>query len=460
MPWDRRSAQQQEAQRVRALTDQLTHAVGPFSPYWRVRFSELGTTAAAQAKPAALAALPPVGERDVCPDGDPRGAASLVLQAGEESWALHAEGPVLRQAMLRRLLGRTGSYRRVVETDTRPTTFVEAGLSFRFPVASTRGDLDVVARTGARLWQVLGLSGSDVLVAGIPLTRTAALQGLELAALAAGSPAHFAGEGLDDLTRALHLLPATVLALPAGAAGTVLDDLDESGAPLGHVRTLLLVGAPTRLERAEAEASLVRAGISARTLAVHVPDGHRLLWGECAPGSGLHTYPDHEVLHVVDVESGTTTDGPGELVLTQLGLRGTALVRWRTGDLVGPVETAPCPSCRRTVPRVVDAQARALVPEVALRTGRRPVDLRGVAAALAGRPDVVDWRVVLATSARDEAEDVVVHVVAHRDDDLSDVAVGVARDIRAAAGLLPSQVVVDDVLPAGSTLVGRVLTQP
>lgn len=460
MSWDRRSAQQQQAEQARALSAQLAHAVGPFSPYWRVRFSELGTTAAAHAKPAALAALPPVGERDVCPDGDPRGAASLVLQAGEDSWALHAEGPTLRRAMLRRLVGGSRSYRAVVESDARPTTFVEAGLAFRFPVASTRGDLDVVARTGARLWQVLGLSGADVLVAGIPLTRTAALQGLELAALAAGSPALFAGDDLDDLARALHLLPATVLALPSATAGRVLDDLDEAGAPLNHVRTLLLVGAPAADQRTDAEAALVRAGLSARALVVHVPDGHRLLWGECAPGSGLHTYPDHEVLHTVDVESGATTGGAGELVLTQLGLHGSALLRWRTGDLVEGVETAACPSCRRTVPRVVGARGGALVPEVDLRTGRRAVDLRGVAAALAGRPDVVDWRVVLTTSARDDAEDLVVHVVAHRDDDLSDVAVGVARDIRQAAGLLPSQVVVDDVLPDGSTLVGRVLTQP
>ena len=50
-----------------------------------------------------LAALPAVGERDVCPDGDPAGAAGLVLQAGESGYALHAEGPVLRRALLRRL---------------------------------------------------------------------------------------------------------------------------------------------------------------------------------------------------------------------------------------------------------------------------------------------------------------------------------------------------------------------
>lgn len=459
MSWDRRSAHQQQAQQARDLTAQLVHAVGPFSPYWRVRFSELGTTAAGIAQAASLAALPPVGERDVCPDGDPRGAAALVLQAGEQGWALHADGPTLRRAMVRRLV-RPGSYRAVVEADTRPTSYVDAGLAFRFPVASTRSDLDVVARAGARLWQVLGLSRDDVVVSGIPLARTAALQGLELAALAAGSPALFPGDDVDELARALRLVPASVLALPAGTAALVLDDLDEAGAPLAHLRTLLLVGAPDPHERSQVEEALTRAGVPARALAVHVPDGHRLLWGECRPGSGLHTYPDLEVLHVVDVESGTTTGDGGELVLTQLGLRGTALVRWRTGDLVQAIDSTPCPSCRRTVPRVVETRRAALVPQVAFRTGGRAVDLRGVVAALAGRQDVVDWRVVIAAGVRDDSEQLLVHVLPHRDEELSDVAVGVARDVRQAAGLLPSQVVVDGAMPEGTPIAGRVLTQP
>ena len=101
----------------------------------------------------------------------------------------------------------------------------------------------------------------------------------------------------------------------------------------------------------------------------------------------------------------------------------------------------------------------ALVPTLALRQGARPVDLRGVAAALVGRADVVDWRVVVGVSARDGADELVVHLLPHAAEDASDVAVGVARDVRTAAGLLPTQVVVADVLPAGSPLTRRVLVR-
>lgn len=455
--WDRRTLAQQASDQQASLRSQLVDAVGPFSPFWRERFKSLGTTAAQAA--ADLTALPPVGERDVCPDGDPRGAAALVLQAGESGWALHAEGPRLRKALARRV-ARPSSYSATVEADTRPTSFVFAGLGLQYPVASTRHDLDVVARAGARLWQVLGLTRDDVLVAAMPPEASATYQGLSLAALGAGSPALFPGDEPDEVAAALQLVPATVLALHTDTAPDTLDDLDEAGAALGSVATVLLVGAPSEDERAAVREALVRAGVTARVLAVHVPEGHRLLWGECAEGGGLHTYPDLEVVQLVDAETGEPSDGqgPAEVVLTQLGMRGSALLRWRTGDLADALETAPCP-CGRTVPRLVGVRRHALVPLLALRSGHQGVDLRGLAGALDGRADLADWRVVVGASPRHDHDEVVVHVVPREGEDATDVAVAVARDVRAAAGLLPTQVVVSDPggLPDGDRISRRVL---
>ncbi len=226
--WDRRTPKQLAARRVAAVRAQVVDAVGPFSPYWRERLLSLGRTPAQAGTLAGLPALPAAGERDVCPDGDPAGAGSLVLQAGERDFALHAEGPMLRRALRARLVSK-GSYRAVVEADTRPTSYVWAGLGLRFPVASTRSDLDVVARAGARLWQVLGLTRADVLVAALPLSPTAALQALQYAALGAGSPALFPGAEPDQVAAALALVPATVLALDTPNAAVLLNDLDEAG---------------------------------------------------------------------------------------------------------------------------------------------------------------------------------------------------------------------------------------
>lgn len=462
--WDRLSGSKLASARDAAVRTQVVDAVAPFSPYWRERFSALGRPAAGLRTAEDLAGLPAVGERDVCPDGDPAGAAGLVLQARESGYALHADGPVLRRALLRRL-ARPGSYRAVVEADTRPTSYVWAGQALRFPVASTRSDLDVVARTGARLWKVLGLTRADVVVSALPHGATALVQGLQLAALASGSPLLAPGPLLDDVDEAVRLVRPTVLVVPPEGGAGLVQDLDASGAPLAGLTTVLVAGAPYDDERAALTAALQEAGAErAVVLAVHVPDGHRLLWGECresAGRAGLHTYPDLDLVQLVDPETGETGQGAGpqEVVVTQLGLRGSALLRWRTGDLADAVVEGACPSCGRTVPRVTATRRGALVPVLALRTGPRAVDLRAVASALSGRPDVADWRVVLGRSARDGADELLVHVARPASADPSDVAVAIARDVRLACGLLPTQVVVDDDgwLPDGPGLSPRLL---
>lgn len=444
--WDRRSPGAQSTQRAAALRRQLVDVVGPFSPFWRERLQALGRSASQVATPEGLRSLPAVGERDVCPDGDPSGAAALVVQAGERGWALHAEGPQLRSALVRRVVA-PRSYAAVVEQDTRPTSFVWAGLGMRFPVASTRADLDVVARSGARLWQVLGLRRRDVVVSALPLLPTAFAQALHLGALGAGCPLLAPGDDVDDVAAALHLVPATVLVVPVDGAATRVEDLDEAGAPLGTLTTLLVAGAPTDDERAEVRAALDRAGAGdCAVLAAHVPEGHRLAWAECRESggtTGLHTYPDLEVVDVVAADTGEAPDddGPGELVLTQLGLRGSALVRWRTGDVVQRIDSAACGACGRTVPRVVGLARAALVPALALRDGVTPVDLRAVAAALVGRPDLADWRVQRAQSRRDGSDQLLVHLAPADGADPAKVAVAVAGAVEGTAGLLPTQVV-------------------
>ena len=462
--WDRRTPAQLAKTREAAVRTQVVDAVGPFSPFWRVRLKALGKTAAGVASLSGLQSLPAAGERDVCPDGDPAGAAALVLQAGESGYALHADGPRLRKALTRRLAA-PGSYTAIVEQDTRPTSYVWGGLGLRFPIASTRSDLDLVARAGARLWQVLGLTRADVVVSALPTVPTAQTQAFQLGALGAGSPLLAPGSRTDAVAGALALVPATVLVVPAAGGAALVEALDAADAPLETLTTVLVAGAPYDDERAELREALDAVGLDeAVLLAVHVPDGHRLMWGECrasAGTTGLHTYPDLEVVDLVDPETGDRTSGTGggEVVVTQLGMRGSALLRWRTADLADAASDSACPRCGRTVPRVVGVRRAALVPDLELRGGSRAVDLRAVASAVGGRTDVRDWRVVLGRSGRDDADELLVHVLPSGSADAAEVAVGVARDVRVACGLLPTQVVVveEGALPAGAGITRRVL---
>lgn len=463
--WDSLTTRQLTAQREAAVRTQVLDAVAPFSPFWRSRLSALGRTAKDVASLSGLRELPAAGERDVCPDGNPSGAAGLVLQAKESGYALHADGPALRKALGRRLT-KPDDYREIVEADTRPTSYVYAGQALRFPVASTRSDLDVVARTGARLWQVLGLSRVDIVVSALPAASSALVQALSLAALGASSPLFAPGGQVEHVVSTLNMVDTTVLVLPAVGGAELLGHLTNVGAALSSVTTVLVAGPPDPRERsAIADAMAGIRGSRPVLLAVHVPDGHRLPWAECRESggrTGLHTYPDLEVVETIDPETGEQAgqQGPYEVVLTQLGLRGTALLRWRTGDVADAVEEEACRSCGRTVPRVLGLHGGALVPQLMLRTGPQAADLRAIASALSGRPDVKDWRVVIGRSVRDGADELFVHVLPPGGVEQADVAVAVARDLRLAAGMLPSQVIVSDDgrLPDGTGLSERLLT--
>src|SRR3954451_21673766 len=441
--WDRRSDG-----RLRKLQDELVRAqaraVSSGSAYWKQRFAAAGRTASSITGAAALEALPAVGERDVSANGDAAAMAALVLHGGERQFALHTSGPQLRRAIRLRAL-RSSSYKRIVDSETKPTTYTWTGLSFRYPLAYTRGDLDVVARAGARLWSVLGLSGEDALLSALPVGATVEHTALQYAGLAAGAPALFPGDATDAVVATARLAPPTVVAVATYAAPELVAALADAEA-LGRLTTLLLVGAPSEEERAAAAQSLSDAGRTATVLAVHAPSGARLLWAECresAGATGLHTYPDLDVVQVVDPETGDpASDGTGELVLTSLAMRGSALLRWRTGDLVNRIDTGSCPSCGRTVARVLGTRRAALV--VATDTGRA-LDLRAVAGALTGRADLADWRVVVGGRERDGRGQVVVHLApADSVEEPGEIAVGAAADIRSLAGMLPSQLVVTD----------------
>ncbi|HVE98435.1 MAG TPA: hypothetical protein VNA12_04570 [Mycobacteriales bacterium] len=441
--WDRRDRKAQGKVADALLRRQMRDAVGPFSPFWRERLAALRIRPTAIEHLADLQRLPAVGERDVCPDGDPRGAARLVLQATEAGFAMHADGPDLRKALVRRIGGKD-AYRRQVEAEVRPTTYHFAGNALRFPVASTRSDLDLMARAGNRAWRVLGLTGADVLVSAVPVAARLDHSALSLAALAAGAPALFPGDDADAVAAALRLVPATVLAAPSAGAAALLGDLAGAGAELDRIRTVILVGPASAADRAGTEESLAAGGATARVLVLHGPAEGRVLWAECAPGSGLHTYPDLEVVELLDPETGenAAADAGGEVVLTQLGFHGTALVRWRTGDVVEtPLDRGACPHCKRTVPRVSSAvRSGSFVTTLRQHDGAMRADLRAVASALTGRADVVDWRIEVRPAVRTRTDELIVFVEPRGDD--TEAAVGVYRDVRAVAGTAPSQVVV------------------
>ncbi len=425
--WDRRSPGQQAKFQDAALARQVSENLAPFSPYWARVVRPTGIRAEQVTRVSDLAAVPVLGERDLCPDGDPAGAAQLVLHVTEAGYARHTGGPALRRA-LRRRLTRPAAYARQVQDAVRPVTYHLGGLAVPLPIASTREDLDVIARAGARAWAVLGLTADDLLVSALPPDGALTAMALPYAALGAGAPGVHAG--LEAAAEALAVMPATVVAVADA------DALDALGRLPSTVHTVLVTTDDTDV------AALAE---HARVLRVWGPPDGRWLYAECRQGgrsAGLHTYPDLEVLETVDPASGESAPS-GELVITQLGVRGSALLRWRTGAVHEGLLSGACPSCGRTVPRIgPEVRPGALVEQALVEGELVALDLRAAAGALAGRPDITGWRIRVQPEPGTTTSSVVVAISPTGRP--RQAAAAAYADIQAVAGVGPSQVLIEE----------------
>ena len=83
---------------------------------------------------------------------------------------------------------------------------------------------------------------------------------------------------------------------------------------------------------------------------------------ECDEGMGFHLNPEFFYWEVLDLETGEPVNWgePGVLAFSHIDWRGTALLRYWTGDLVsGGMVWEKCPSCGLTLPRVFAPVVRA-----------------------------------------------------------------------------------------------------
>ncbi len=395
MSWDRQRATARDRAQGRLLDDWLTHEVRPFSAFWHNRLGGRRVRSLAE-----LATVPVATEAQLAGAGG-AGNPALLLLPTEAGFKRHAaRGDLLAAA---REVGGGGedARRAALFRRYKPVHVHEAGVARLLAIAYSRSDLDRLHLAGARLVEVLGLGADDTLVNAVPAGPSLRFWGLYHAALAARMAAlHPRGAGeapLRPAVRAIAMLPPTVLAVPVAEAATLLDGLAERRVPLRGLRTVLTVGAPPspRLRAALCEAATRLSGQPVRVQAVWAPESARALWGECRPASadpgeatyGLHTYPDLEIVEVRDIAGGGRAgEGrDGEIVVTSLGWRGTALVRAATGAwTAGLAATVPCPACGRTVPRLAPAAVEgAWQPRIATGDGRTVrVDLRDAPAAL------------------------------------------------------------------------------
>ncbi|MCA1831924.1 MAG: hypothetical protein ABR548_07640 [Actinomycetota bacterium] len=412
--WDQRSAgEQRRIQDVLVKQTVLQMALAHV-PLARTRLNAAGVDARTLRGVEDLKSRVPLTmRRDVVdPVRNPDGPWAFVLQGTAEGVKRFSDRSVLFRVARARLLGGEEVQQLQIESASRSVHLhLAGGLGGPIPISYTRDDLDLLARAGARLAQLVGIDREDRLLNLVPFGPTIDYWGIFYMALGVGHTAvHTRHEdGYSDGGAATFaMMQPTAVAVPADEAAQFPETATEAGIDLSGLRTLLAVGRSlTKAERERVGEGLLAAGAAeARIAAAYGVAEGRVLWGECAVPAGktetfgFHTYPDMEILEVVSPETGEALDEetPGEIVVTPLGFRGGGVPRWRSGDLaLGGITTRTCPNCARDVPRVGPTVRRnAWQRRVTLNGSATRYDMRDTAALLA--PRMNDWQVELASN--------------------------------------------------------------
>lgn len=402
-PWDQRSAAEHDRVADLALAKWLPAATS-FSAYWADHARAVGLEPGAASGRDDLARFPTVREAAVRGAGGPGGPALLMRPTQQQVKARASTSSLWQMASAIRRDGHDGE-RRVVLEEYKPVHVHRGGADDDLAIASSRSDLDRMHRCGARAARVLGLDDADYLVNAVPSGPRVDWWGVYHLALGSSILAlHPRGAG-DELERVLDsfdLVPTTVVAVHTDEAVQLAALMVEYGVEAPRVHTVVVVGPPPDEDiRAEIREAWRAAGATESELVVRAlwgpPEG-RTLWAEPRQEpTGLVTYPDMELLEVVDAVTGEPTDGAGDLAITTVGWHGTAMIRFQTGTLVSGLETGACPASGITAPRIVgDVVEQAWQPVVTAPDGTwRHFDFRTAGVLLAQTPGVEAWRVEL-----------------------------------------------------------------
>ena len=258
------------------------------------------------------------------------------------------------------------------------------------PIGSSASDLERLGALSARWLTAAGVRGDDVLFGFLPAGPHLPYWQLVLGAMRLSVSAVFVPP-VPTVADVAKLRPSVLVGRPYDLA-RLLDDRTVTGAAAGwRSRVRLLVAAGEPLDdamRARLSGLLVAPG--AAVVSAWAPPGVRAMWWECAGATAMHTWPEAELVQIVDPLSAAPVPpgADGEVVWTALGWHGSVLVRLRTG-VIATLEPGPCPSCQAPGPRLsVDSDV--------------PAFLR----VLDGHEGVADWQAELRTT--DDGEELFV----------------------------------------------------
>ena len=225
------------------------------------------------------------------------------------------------------------------------------------PFLYSQYDLKKLRESGRRMLDIVGIGKDDRLVNAFPYAPHLAFWTTFFAAEACSLFAIHTGGGkilgTEKIIKAIESTKATSMAFIPGYAYHLLREAKSRKADFSNVKKIFFGGERvSKGLRLKIKSMLKSLGSkNPEMFATYAFTEGKVAWIECKENSGYHLYPDMEFIEVIDKnDEPVSGEEKGQIVYTALDLRGTIVLRYKTGD-IGSITYERC-SCGRTLPRI------------------------------------------------------------------------------------------------------------
>ncbi len=386
----------------------------PYHPFYsslfkknRISFSDIRTI-------DDLKKLPFTTKEDIAPtDKNPNKFVDFVLQPNEKLIKQYA--PLSKK--IRIIFNKESIFYEYKPVHLHFTTGRTANAT---PFLYSACDLQRLEEAGKRMMEVFGISHDNVLINAFPYAPHLAFWQTFFAAKGANVFSLHTGGGkilgTSRIISSAQSMKATVLAGMPGYLYHLLRTAKDQKRNFRSLNLVILGGerVPAGL-RGKLKDFLISMGArNPRILSTYAFTEGKCAWVECKEESGYHTYPDFEFIEAVDKNGERVNEGEkGEIVYTSLDWRGSAVLRYKTGDMTKGLYYDKC-SCGRTVPRIDGAIERSSEYKEFMLTKIKGslVNLNAFFPIMMSGKDIEEWQIEIRKKNNDpyDIDELIVYV--------------------------------------------------
>lgn len=384
----------------------------PYSPFFRQHLAANNLSWSDFQTTDDLQKIPLISKADVAPtEADRAKPRQFILQPDEHLIKKHATKQELLKLVKMKVMKEDA--KAALEKEYKPLHLHFTTGRTALPTAFTYSnyDLEMLRETGRRAFNVAGFASSNVGLNAFPYSPHLGFWLAYYGLLEAGITSLATGGGkvmgTQKIMDSMERLKVNVVLMIPGYCYHLLRQAVKQKRDFSNLKYIVFGAervSPAFREKVKELLAQVGAN-EVQILATYASTEAKTAWIQCAEHTGYHLYPDLEFIELVDPDGRRVQPGePGEVVYTALDWRGTVVVRYRTGDLAQGIDYDPCPSCGRTVPRIMtDIQRRSEVKEFHLtKIKGELVNLNNVFPIMSSIKGLDEWQLIIRKRNNDQ----------------------------------------------------------